>query len=128
METRQLFQYLPVLMLIVFAVAVVGGMMLFSVLVGKRGKRFPVKDSAYECGMVPITEGVPPMPIRFYRTALLFVLFDIEVIFLYPYAVVYKEMLKTDPTLTLVAMLSFIGILFVGFLYALKKGALQFIR
>jgi len=55
--------------------------------------------------------------------AMLFILFDIEVVFLYPWAVVYKDMLKDNAPLILGSMLSFLGILFVGYLYALKKGA-----
>ncbi len=119
----QLEQYLPVLILVFFAVALVGFMLVGSVLVGKRGRRSPVKDSAYECGMVPVGEASRRLSVRFYLVAMLFILFDIEVVFLYPWAVVYKELLATQANLILGAMLSFLGILFVGYLYAVKKGA-----
>jgi len=61
--------------------------------------------------------------VRFYLVAMLFILFDIEVVFLYPWAVVYKEMLLDHANLILGSMVSFLGILFVGYIYALKKGA-----
>ena len=61
-------------------------------LVGKAGKRSKIKDSAYECGMLPIGESQPRFSVKFYLVAMLFVLFDIEVVFLYPWAVVFKEL------------------------------------
>jgi NADH-quinone oxidoreductase subunit A len=128
MEAEQWMQYVPVLMLLGVAGAIVGGMMVAGHLLGKRGKRTPVKDSPYECGAIPIDDHIPPMAIRFYLVAMLFILFDVEVAFLYPYAVIYKESMNIDPNTTLIALLSFMAILFVGFIYALKKKALQFIR
>lgn len=121
----QLLQYLPVLMLIVLAVVVAGGMLGLSVLLGKRGKRSKTKDTAYECGIAPIGEGTSRTSIRFYLVAMLFILFDIEVVFLYPWAVVFRDML-TDPAMANViflAMLSFMGVLLVGYIYAVKKRA-----
>jgi len=64
-----------------------------------------------------------PLPVRFYLVAMLFILFDIEVVFLYPWAVVYREMLKENANLIFGAMVSFLGVLFVGYIYALKKQA-----
>src|SRR5213595_3098308 len=125
MEDSQLREYLPVLMLGVLALAFSFGMLLLSVLLGKKGKRTPIKDTAYKCGMLPVGEGNTRLSIRFYLVAMLFILFDIEVVFLYPWAAIYSEMLKTDPGLILSSMVSFLGILFVGYIYALKKGALD---
>jgi len=119
----QLLQYLPILMLGALAVAFSFGMLIFSVLVGKKGKRTPIKDTAYECGMLPIGEGTPRLSVKFYLVAMLFILFDIEVVFLYPWAVIYKAMLKENPALIFGSMISFLGILFVGYIYAVKKGA-----
>ena len=107
----------------VLAVAFSFGMLVVSVIVGKKGKRSPVKDTAYECGMLPIGEGGRRFSVKFYLVAMLFILFDIEVVFLYPWAVVYREMLKQNGGLILGAMLSFLGILFVGYIYAVKKRA-----
>jgi NADH-quinone oxidoreductase subunit A len=120
-----LAEYVPVLMLGLLAVAFAFGTLLLSVLVGWRSKRSKIKDTAYECGMLPVGEGNTRMSVKFYLVAMLFILFDIEVVFLYPWAVVYRDMLKDPATrdLILFAMLSFLGVLFVGYLYALKKRA-----
>jgi NADH-quinone oxidoreductase subunit A len=119
----QLAQYLPVLMLVGLAVIFTAGMLVGSIVVGKVGKRTPVKDTPYECGMLPIGRGSARLSIRFYLIAMLFILFDIEVVFLYPWAVVYREMLATHANLIFGSMLSFLGVLFVGYLYAVKKDA-----
>jgi NADH-quinone oxidoreductase subunit A len=128
MESTQLIQYLPVLMLAALAVVIISGMMIGSVLLGKRGRRSEIKDSAYECGMLPQGEGSARFSVKFYLVAMLFILFDIEVVFLYPWAVVYKEMLVTAPNIILGAMVSFAVVLFVGYVYALKKGAFDWNR
>ncbi len=119
----QLLQYAPVLMLGVLAVVFSFGMLIFSVVVGKVGKRTRAKDTPYECGMIPIGPGNARMSVRFYLVAMLFILFDIEVVFLYPWAVVYKEMLRDHANLILGSMLTFLGILIVGYIYAVKKQA-----
>ena len=123
MEQTQLAQYLPVLMLGVLAVIFSFGILVMSVVLGKRGKRSPVKDSPYECGMVPVGEGSTRLSVKFYLVAMLFILFDIEVVFLYPWAVIYRDMLKESGGAILGAMISFLVILFVGYLYAVKKRA-----
>ena len=123
MEQTQLAQYFPVLMLGVLAVVFSFGMLVMSVVLGQRGKRPPVKDTPYECGMVPIGEGTPRLSVKFYLVAMLFILFDIEVVFLYPWAVIYRDMLKESGGAILGAMVSFMVILFVGYLYAVKKHA-----
>src|SRR5216683_7047159 len=117
METLQLREYLPVLMLGVLAVVFSFGILVMSVVVGKKGKRSPIKDTAYECGMLPIGEGSTRMSVKFYLVAMLFILFDIEVVFLYPWAVIYKTMLTTHGALILGSMISFLGILFIGYIY-----------
>lgn len=123
MGQSQFQQYLAVLMLFVLAVAATGGMIVFSLILGKRGGRSKVKDTAYECGMIPVGEGRTRMSIKFHLVAMLFILFDIEVVFLYPWAVVYRQMLATHANLIFWSMISFLGILFVGYVYALKKKA-----
>jgi NADH-quinone oxidoreductase subunit A len=123
MADSQLAQYLPVLMLGVLAVVFSFGMLVMSVVLGKRGKRTPVKDTPYECGMVPVGPGTTRLSVRFYLVAMLFILFDIEVVFLYPWAVIYRDMLKESGGMILGAMLSFLGVLLVGYLYAVKKRA-----
>src|SRR5882762_414508 len=122
-SSEQLLQYLPVLMLGALAVLFSFGMLAGSVILGKKGKRTPIKDTAYECGMLPIGDGSARLSVKFYLVAMLFILFDIEVVFLYPWAVIYKEMLKHDAGLILGSMLTFLGVLLVGYIYAVKKRA-----
>jgi NADH-quinone oxidoreductase subunit A len=125
MEDEQFNQYIAVLMLGALAVAATGGMILLSTLLGKRGRRSKIKDTAYECGMLPIGEGSTRLSVKFHLVAMLFILFDIEVVFLYPWAVIYKSMLADPATRNMIlgSMVSFLGILFVGYIYALKKKA-----
>jgi len=122
-SSEQLLQYLPVLMLGALAVLFSFGILAGSVILGKKGKRTPIKDTAYECGMLPIGDGSARLSVKFYLVAMLFILFDIEVVFLYPWAVIYKEMLKHDAGLILGSMLTFLGVLLVGYIYAVKKRA-----
>ncbi len=123
MDDSQLLQYLPVLMLGILAVLFSAGMLVGSVILGKKGRRPPIKDTPYECGMVPVGPGSTRMSVKFYLVAMLFILFDIEVVFLYPWAVIYRKMLEENGGMILGAMLSFIAVLLVGYVYALKKGA-----
>ena len=125
MESTQLLQYIAVLMLFVLAVGATGGMIALSMLVGKKGRTSQIKDTAYECGMLPIGDGNTRMSVKFYLVAMLFILFDIEVVFMYPWAVIYKSMLADPATRNMIlgSMLSFLGILFVGYIYAVKKKA-----
>ena len=125
MDKAQLLQYIAVLMLFVLAVGATGGMIGFSMLVGKKGRTSKIKDTAYECGMLPIGDGATRMSVKFYLVAMLFILFDIEVVFMYPWAIIYKSMLADPATRNMIlgSMLSFLGILFVGYIYALKKKA-----
>ena len=125
METadNQLMQYIPVVILGIVAVAFAGGTLLASVLVGKRGKDSRIKDTAYECGMLPVGDGNTRLSVKFYLVAMLFILFDIEVVFLYPWAVIYRGMLAHNAGLILGSMACFMFILFIGYVYALKKGA-----
>jgi NADH-quinone oxidoreductase subunit A len=119
----QLSQYIPVLLLALVAFGFAAGTLVASVVFGKKGRRTAVKDTPYECGMLPIGEGNTRLSVKFYLVAMLFILFDIEVIFLFPWAVVYKQMLRETPNLIFGSMITFLGILFVGYIYALKKKA-----
>lgn len=121
----QISQYVAVLMLFGLAIAATGGMILISTLIGKKGGTSRAKETAYECGMIPVGEGSPRMSVKFYLVAMLFILFDIEVVFMYPWAVIYREMLQHEATRNMIlgSMVSFLGILFVGYIYAVKKKA-----
>jgi NADH-quinone oxidoreductase subunit A len=118
-------EYLPVLLQVIVAIGFAASALLVSALVGKTGKRTAAKDMPYECGMVPQGSGQPRFSVKFYLVAMLFILFDLEIVFMYPWAVVYKEEVAKS-SLIFWSMFSFIAILMVGYAYALKKGALDF--
>jgi NADH-quinone oxidoreductase subunit A len=131
----QIREYVPVLILFAVAAGFAFGMIILSVVVGNyvnkwRRKKMPIKDIAYECGMLPVGEGNTRLSVKFYLVAMLFILFDIEVVFLYPWAVVYKSMLADPATrnMILFSMISFLGVLFIGYIYALKKNAFDWKR
>jgi NADH-quinone oxidoreductase subunit A len=125
MQSSQLAQYIPVLFLLAAAVGFAVGTLLISVLLGKFAPHTKAKDTAYECGKDPIGSNTARFSVKFYLVAMLFILFDIEVVFMYPWAVVYRDMLAEHATRNLIlgSMISFLAILFAGYLYALKKRA-----
>jgi NADH-quinone oxidoreductase subunit A len=116
--------YLPVLLQIIVAVGFAVSALIVSVLIGKTGRRTPVKDMPYECGMVPVGEAQPRFSVKFYLIAMLFILFDLEIVFMYPWAVVYRELVRQS-SVVFWSMFSFISILMVGYIYALRKGVLD---
>ena len=120
-------EYLPLLLHIVVAIGFAVSALIVSVVLGKAGRRTRTKDTAYECGMLPQGETQPRFSVKFYLVAMLFILFDLEIVFMYPWAVVYKVLIA-DSTLVLWSMLGFISILMVGYIYALKKGVLDWKR
>ncbi len=89
-------------------------------LLGPR-KRNPVKESPFECGSPYLQEGINPVPIKFYLVAFLFLLFDIEVVFFFPWALVFRDI----GTTAFIVMFAYIMVIAIGFLYAWKKGAFQ---
>lgn len=117
--------YFPILLQVVIAGGFAAVTLLISVLLGKSSRTNDMKDSAYECGMLPIGDAQPRFSVKFYIVAMLFVLFDIEVVFLYPWSVIYKDSLAQHGGAILGTMLGFVGILSVAFAYAWKKGALS---
>jgi NADH-quinone oxidoreductase subunit A len=117
-------EYLPVLLQIIVAVGFAASALVVSVLLGKAGRRNRIKDSAYECGMLPQGEAQPRFSVRFYLIAMLFILFDLEIVFMYPWAVVYRDAIRQSSVIFW-SMLSFVSILMVGYVYALRKGVLD---
>jgi NADH-quinone oxidoreductase subunit A len=117
----QLTQYVPVLMLVVLAVGFAFGMLAVSVLIGKAGRRSRSKDTPYECGMVPVGEGNTRLSIKFYLVAMLFILFDIEVLFFYPWAVLFWDL----KWFGLIQIGIFTLLLIESYVYVWKKGALE---
>lgn len=118
----ELQNYIPAGIMILVALAFAGGALVFQSFTAQKGKHNPVQDTPYECGIRATVPSHARFSIKFYLIAMMFIIFDIEVVFMYPWAVVYKEMLAAGPSI-LISMLSFIGILAVGYVYALKKGA-----
>jgi len=118
-------EYIPALIQVVVAIGFAAAALIFSVLLGKKGTRNPTKDSPYECGMLPLGGPQPRFAVKFYLVAMLFILFDLEVVFMYPWAVTYREFVATHGPGILWSMLSFISIVTVGYAYAIKKGVLD---
>src|SRR3954453_6594611 len=102
--------YIPLLLHIGVAIGFAVSALLVSVLLGKTGRRTRVKDTTYECGMVPQGEAQPRFSVKFYLVAMLFILFDLEIVFMYPWAVVYRESIGSSPVIFW-SMLSFVSIL-----------------
>jgi NADH-quinone oxidoreductase subunit A len=118
--------FIPVLLQIVIATGFAVATLIASVVLGKRALRNRTKDSAYECGMNPVGEGQARFSVKFYLVAMLFVLFDIEVVFLYPWAVSFRKLaVEGGQMIVFTSAMAFILILFVAYLYALRKGALE---
>jgi len=112
--------YFPVLVQVVVAMALAAGLLGVSFLLGKRVKN-RVKDMPYESGIVPTGDARQRFSVKFYLVAMLFILFDIEAIFLYPWVVVYREL----KMVAFVEMLVFVVLILSGFFYIWKKGALD---
>ncbi|MBN1304849.1 MAG: NADH-quinone oxidoreductase subunit A [Anaerolineales bacterium] len=115
-----LFDYMAIAVFVFFSTAIAVTAILLGGLFGPRRKS-EVKSEPYESGMIPIGPGTRRMPVRFYLVAVLFILFDIEVVFFLPWAVSFRKL----GLFGLIEMFIFIGILLVGYFYAWKKGALE---
>ena len=112
--------YFPVLVQIAIAVVVAGALVALSYLIGKRVKD-RVKDTPYECGIAPTGSARERFSVKFYLVGIVFILFDIEAVFLYPWAVVYREL----KMFAFVEMFLFVVLILVGFFYVWRKGALD---
>jgi NADH-quinone oxidoreductase subunit A len=117
-------QYFPVLLQIVIAIAVASAMIGFSFLIGKK-VRNRVKDMPYECGIEPTGDARHRFSVKFYLIGMLFILFDIEAIFLYPWVVVFKDLNREQRMFPFFEMLLFVVLILCGFFYIWKKGVLD---
>lgn len=115
-----LTKYAPILIFIILALGFGVVTLLLSYLVQPKYPE-PEKLSVYECGSEPFSDSRMPFPVRYYVIAMLFVIFDIEVIFLYPWAVAFGQL----GMIGLIEMLIFIGLFVVAYVYAWRKGALE---
>jgi len=120
--------YLPILLQVIVAVGFAASALIFSVILGRVGRRNSTKDSAYECGMPAQGSAQPRFSVKFYLVAMLFILFDLEVVFMYPWAVIFREYVANQGATIFWSMLSFVSILTVGYVYAIKKGVLDWKR
>lgn len=115
--------YLPVLVLLIIAVIIPATILILTHRLGPR-KPSERKLSMYESGMPPVGGAHPKFSVRFYILAMLFILFDIEVVFMYPWAVIYKKWIAVSPFI-LIEGLVFLSILLIGYIYVWRKGALD---
>jgi NADH-quinone oxidoreductase subunit A len=114
-------QYLPIFLLLVLGVLFAGLSFAASRLLAPKKKPSAQKVAPYECGIVPDREPPSRFPVRFYLVAMIFIIFDIEIVFLYPWAVVFHQL----RVFGLVEVLVFAAVVMVAFLYLVSNGALQ---
>ncbi|MFZ9978368.1 MAG: NADH-quinone oxidoreductase subunit A [Opitutales bacterium] len=123
-ESQSLSTYLPVLVQVVLGLSIPAIILIASHVFGQRAKGNYIKDKAYECGLPMEGKPHPRFAVKFYVTAMLFILFDIEVVFLVPWALVYREFLAAGIAIT-AATAVFLGVLVLGLAYEFKRGALE---
>ena len=116
-------EYIPVLILMLIGIGLGSAVLLVSYLLGPKlpNKR---KNQPFECGVPGVGDARHRISVRFYLVAILFLLFDVEAIFFFPWAVVYKKYLTINAFI-LFEMAAFVGVLLVGYFYVLRKGALE---
>jgi NADH-quinone oxidoreductase subunit A len=124
MPTNYYEVYFPVLVQVIIAAAVAAGLVGGGLLLGKRSRN-AAKDLPYESGMVPTGSARERFSVKFFLVAMVFILFDIEAIFLYPWAVVYRELGKEARLFPFIEMLVFIVLVLAGFFYIWRKGVLD---
>ncbi len=120
MSSNYLDDYGPLLLMFILACGMAGALITVSTVIG-RHKHTREKDAPYECGILPTGDARQPFSVHFYMVALIFILFDIEAIFLFPWALVYHKL----NVFGFVEMLLYIMILLVGYIFLWKKGALD---
>lgn len=112
--------YFPILVQVIIAAVLASALVGLTGLLGKRAKS-PLKDTPYESGMAPVGSAQERFSVKFYLVGMIFILFDIEAVFLYPWVAVYREL----KIFGFFSMLTFVALVLVGFFYVWKKGALD---
>jgi NADH-quinone oxidoreductase subunit A len=120
MEQALLESYVPVLIFVLIVLGLVGALVTLSFVLGP-GKPFKRKLAPYESGIIPDTPAVRRLSVRFYLTAMLFIIFDVEAVFFYPWAVLLRQL----KWFGVIEMLVFIGILLIALAHIWKKGGLE---
>lgn len=120
-SANQLTSYLPILMQLMTATGIGSSMIIMSWALGKR-KFSKAKMQAYECGITPTGDASHRFSVKFYLVGMLFILFDVEAIFMIPWAVVYRDLIGKYGLFGYWEMLVYIGIVLIGFWYVWKKG------
>ena len=115
-----MIEYIPILVFLLFALLLSVGALLLSLILGKKAS-YPEKDSTYECGFEPFDQTRGKFEVKFYLVAILFIIFDLEIIFLFPWAVAFDEI----GLFGFWSMMLFLLVLTIGFLYEWLKGALD---
>jgi len=116
--------YIPLLIQVVLAVGMGLAIIIASHIFGQRAKKNALKDSAYECGVKPFDKAHQRISVKFYVVALLFVIFDIEIIFMIPFALIYSDFVSANLPIIL-PILFFIAMIFTGIIYEVRKNALD---
>ena len=124
MPTTPAEQWLPVLIQATIAAIIAAALVTLTFVIGRKVAN-KVKDTPYECGINPLGDARGRFSVKFYLVAMLFILFDIEIVFMYPWAVVYRDFLAQQGGIIFWSMAGFVTVLTIGYIYAIKKGALD---
>jgi NADH-quinone oxidoreductase subunit A len=126
MTASGLNAYVPLLIQLLIAAVLSGALIAVSTFIGWR-RPSKVKSQPYECGMTPTGDAREPFSVKFYLVAMVFILFDVEAIFLFPWAYIFKDLARDPQTrwFGFIEMMFYVAILLVGYIYLLKKGALD---
>jgi NADH-quinone oxidoreductase subunit A len=126
MTPSGLHAYVPLLIHLLVAAILAGALIMVSTFIGWR-RPSKVKAQPYECGITPTGDAREPFSVKFYLVAMVFILFDVEAIFLYPWAYIFKDLARNVQTrwFGFIEMMFYVAILLVGYIYLWKKGALD---
>jgi NADH-quinone oxidoreductase subunit A len=126
MTSSGLHAYVPLLIYLLVAAFLAGALILVSTFIGWRRPN-KVKQQPYECGITPTGDAREPFSVKFYLVAMVFILFDVEAIFLYPWAYIFKDLARNVGTrwFGFIEMMFYVAVLLVGYIYLWKRGALD---
>ncbi|GHC00458.1 NADH-quinone oxidoreductase subunit A [Cerasicoccus arenae] len=123
----ELVDYLPVMIQLLLAAVIAAAILIASHIFGQRARGNYASDSAYECGMLEESKPHPKFSVKFYVVAMLFILFDIEMVFMIPWVLIYRELLSVG-ILSVWPIFFFLGVLTLGLVYEMKKKGLEWER